>query len=389
MNFLTQLAAVTVMGMRAIPQRLGASVVIVIGMACVVAVTISILSLSIGFMRAVTSTARPDQAIVLSQGSLVEGESAIPRGSVLTIIDAPGVKRDVDGRPLASAEFFINVPVPKKRDGLNVYIGLRGIGPKFLKLHPDIRLISGRLFVPGHRELIVGKAAEEQFAGLEVGNHILLPAGAWTVTGIYDSHGDMFDSELLGDAETVIPALRYNVFSAVWVLLGRPDAFAQFKHALTTNPTLGVDVMTGTEYWQSISKDLTPILTMVAYVVGGIMGLGAIFAALNTMYTVVSTRSVEIATLRAIGFDGRVVITSVLMESLSLALVGAVIGAGIAWFAFNDAPHVAGQIVISLTVTPALMGRGIVYACALGFIGGLLPAIRAATVPVTSGLRAT
>jgi putative ABC transport system permease protein len=389
MNFLTQLAAVTLMGMRAIPRRLGASTVIVIGMASVVAVTISILSLSIGFMRAVTSTARDDQAIVLSQGSLVEAESAIQRDRVLTIIDAPGVKRDVDGQPIASPEFLINVPVPKKRDGLEVYIGLRGIGPKFFKLHPDIKLVSGRLFVPGHRELIVGKAAEEQFAGLEVGNHIALPAGDWTVTGIYDSHGDMFDSELLGDAETVIPALRYNVFSAVWVLLARPDAFAQFKHALTTNPTLGVDVMTGPEYWQSVSKDLTPILTMVAYVVGGIMGLGAIFAALNTMYTVVSTRSVEIATLRAIGFDGRVVITSVLIESLSLAVVGALIGAGIAWFAFNDAPHVTGQIVISLTVTPALIGQGIIFACTLGFIGGLLPAIRAATVPVVSGLRAT
>ena len=376
------------MGLRAIPQRLGVSLVVVIGMACVVGVTISILSISTTYNRPINSTGRPDQALVISQGSQFENNSSIPRASLVTISNAPGIKKGTDGKLLVSPEFIQAVPVTKKRDGFRVYVGLRGIGPRFFDVHPEAKLIRGRMFMPGKRELIVGKGAAQEFSGLDVGGRLALPIGDWTVTGVFDSNGDILGTQLLGDADTVIAAMRLNVFRSVWVLLQRPDAFDQFKHALTTDPTLNVDVETGPEFWQVVSKGLGSLLTLVAYGVGGIMGLGAVFAALNTMYSVVSTRSVEIATLRAIGFDGRVVVTSVLIEAMGLAGAGAVIGAAVAWFAFNGNPHVAGQVVINLTITPSLMAHGVAYACGLGFIGGLLPALRAATIPVTSALRA-
>jgi putative ABC transport system permease protein len=387
MKFLNQLAAVTLMGLRTLPQRFGVSVVIVVGIACVVAVTISILSLSIGLARVANGTARADQVIVLSKGAQFEPASSIPRDNVVTISDAPGIKTGTDGKPIVSAQFFTFIPVNRKSDGLNVYVGLNGVGPNFFVIHPEVKLIAGRMFVPGRRELIVGSKLD--VAHFEPGGHILLPGGEWTVTGIYDGDGDIFESQVLGDAETVISAMRFNVFRSIWIQLQRPDLYEQFKRALTGNPALAVDVMTGTEFWGSVAKSNTQLLTVIAYVVGGIMGVGAAFAALNTMFSVVGTRSVEIATLRAIGFDGRVVVMSVLMEALTLAAAGAVIGAAAAWLVFNGKPHEMGAAAISLAVTPSLIAYGMAYACLLGFIGGLIPAIRAATMPVTSALRGT
>jgi putative ABC transport system permease protein len=388
-TFLKQLAAVTMMGLRTMPQRLRLSIVIVIGMACVVAVTISILSLSTGIVGATEAIGRDDQAIVLSKGSQFEPNSSIPRDSVVTIGDAPGVKRDADGKPIVSAEFFATVPLTRKTDRTTVYLALRGIGPGFFVIHPEVKLISGRMFTSGKRELLVGANAHAHTSQTDLGERIRMAGGEWTVTGIYDSGGDGLANQSLADAATVMSAMRSNVFRSVWVQLQRPDLLQQFKTALTTNPALAVDVMSGTEFWDFVAKNNTQLLRMIGYVVGVIMGAGAAFAALNTMLSVVGTRSVEIATLRAIGFDGRAVVISVLMEALTLAAAGAVVGAAAAWIIFNGRPHEVGASAVSLAVTPSLMGYGIAYACVLGFIGGAIPAIRAATMPVTSALRAT
>jgi putative ABC transport system permease protein len=384
-----QIVAVTAMGLRAIPDRVGASLVIVVGMALVVAVTISILSMSVGFMRTVYNTGRVDRAIVLSHGSQYEFASAISRDNVLTIADAPGIKIAGDGKPIVSAEYLVAVLVTKKNDGLDAYVSLRGIGPEAPTVRPEIKLASGRMFQPARHELIVGKSALAQFEGLEVGGQVPLPEGDWTITGSFESNGDEHESELLADSETVLSAMRANTFHSVTVMLERPESLQQFQAAITANPTLAVDVTRETQFLAAQSKYLNTFLTMIAYVVGGIMGLGATFGALNTMYTAVSAREMEIATLRAIGFSGAAVVASVLVESLVLAVSGAAIGAVAAWIAFNGNLHAVGGLVFRLAVTPSLIGLGLGFAFTLGFIGGFFPAIRAARRPVADALRAT
>ncbi len=272
-----QIVAVTAMGLRAIPDRLGASLVIVIGMALVVAVSISILSMSVGFMRTVHNTGRIDRVIVLSKGSQFEFASEISRDNVPTIADAPGIKIGGDGKPIVSAEYLAAVLLTKKSDGLDAYVSLRGIGPQAFALRPEIKLVSGRMFQSARHELIVGQSALAQFAGLEVGAQVPLQDGDWTITGSFESHGDEHESELLADSETVLSAMRANTFHSVTAMLERPESLEQFQTALTTNPTLAVDVTRETEFLASQSKYLNTFLTMIAYVVGGIMGLGATF----------------------------------------------------------------------------------------------------------------
>ena len=386
---LRQIVAVTAMGLRAIPERVGASLVIVIGMALVVAVTISILSMSVGFMRTVQNTGRIDRAIVLSHGSQFESASALSRDNVLTIADAPGIKTAGDGKPILSAEYLTAVLVTKKSDGLDVYVSLRGVGLEGFALRPEIKLVSGRMFQSARHELIVGKSALAQFEGLEVGSPVPLPDGDWTITGSFESQGDEHESELLADSETLLSTMRANTFHSVTVMLEKPESLDQFRTAVTTNPTLAVDVARETQFLSDQSKYLNTFLTMIAYVVGGIMGLGATFGALNTMYTAVSARAMEIATLRAIGFSGAAVAASVLAESLVLAIFGAAIGAIAAWVAFNGNLHAVGGLVFKLTVTPGLVGLGLGFAFTLGFVSGLFPAIRAASLPVADALRAT
>ena len=384
-----QIAAVTMMGLRAVPDRVGASLVIVIGMALVVAVTISILSLSVGFMRTVHNTGRTDRAIVLSHGAQYEFASAISRDNMLTLADAPGIKLGDDGKPIVSAEYLTAVLVTKKGDGLDAYVSLRGVGAKASALRPEMQLVSGRTFLRGRHELIVGKSALAQFAGLEVGSQVPLPDGDWTITGSFESNGDEHESELLADSETLLSTMRANTFHSVTVMLENPESLEKFRAAAATNPTLSVDVTRETLFVADQSEELNTFLTMIAYLVGGIMGLGATFGALNTMYTAISARAMEIATLRAIGFSGIAVAISVLAESLLLAVSGAAIGAVVAWILFNGNLHAVGGLVFRLAVTPSLVALGLGFAFTLGFVGGLFPAIRAARLPVAQALRAT
>jgi len=384
-----QIVAVTGMGLRTIPERMGASLVIVVGMTLVVAVTISILSMSVGFMRTVHNTGRIDRAIVLSRGSQFEFASAISRDNMLSIGDAPGIKTAGDGKRIVSAEYLGAVLVTKKSNGLDAYVTLRGVGPEAFALRPEVRLVSGRMFQPARHELIVGKSALAQFEGLELGSQVPLPEGDWTITGIFESNGDEHESDLMADSETVLSAMRANTFHSVTVMLQSPESFEQFQTAITTNPALGMDVTRETQFLIEQSKYLNTFLTLIAYVVGGIMGLGAAFGALNTMYSAVSARAMEIATLRAIGFSGTAVVASVLIESLALALLGAAIGTVVAWIAFNGNLHAVGGLVFRLTVTPSLVGLGFGFALTLGFLGGLFPAIRAASLPVADALRAS
>ncbi len=388
----SQIAAVTANNLRSIPQRAGISAVIVTGIAVTVAVMVSVLAMAAGFGKTLANTGREDRAMVLRGGSQSELASTISRDNALTILDAKGIRRSVDGKVVGSAEMVGIVNLKQKNTGTKANVTLRGVGPKALELRPEIKIVSGRMFRPAVRELIVGKSALAQFQGLELGNHLNFRDGEWIVVGVFDSNGDSHESELMGDAETVLSAFRRNLFQSVTVMLDSKREFDAFKDQLTTNPTLSVEVKRETEYFAEQSKQLSKLLFFVAYIVGGIMAVGAVFGALNTMYSAVSSRSLEIATLRAIGFGALPVVISVFVESLLLALIGGVLGAAVAWLFFNgNSVNTLGsnftQVVFQLTVTPSLAFGGIVVACIVGLVGGLFPAIRAARLPIATALR--
>ena len=390
----SQIAAVTANNLRSLPHRAGLSAVIVIGIAVTVAVLVSVLAMAAGFGKTLSNTGRADRAIVLRGGSQSELASTLSRDNTLTIMDAKGIRKSADGKAIASAEIVAIVSLKQKNTGTKANVTLRGVGPRAFDLRPEIKIVSGRMFKPAVRELIVGKAALAQFEGLELGRHLIFHDGEWTIVGVFDSNGDSHESEMMADSETVLSAYRRNLFQDVIVMLETPQAFDAFKDSLTTNPTLSVDVRRETDYYAEQSKQLSKLLFFVAYIVGGIMAVGAIFGALNTMYSAVSSRSLEIATLRAIGFGALPVVVSVFVEAMLLALLGGLVGAGAAWLFFNgNSVNTLGanftQVVFQLTVTPSLAFSGIVLACIIGLVGGLFPAIRAARLPIAAALRAS
>jgi putative ABC transport system permease protein len=393
MNSLRQIRAVTWMNLSSIAQRFGTSSVIIVGIAGVVAVLISVLAMATGFQRTIVATGRDDRAIVLRGGSDSELASTLSREATLTVMDAPGIRKDAAGKPIASAEAVVIVDLPKKSNDSGANVTIRGVGAEGMMLRPEIHLVAGRMFQRGLRELVVGRGAQGQFKGLDVGSHIALRGSDWTIVGAFESNGDSHESELLADVETVLSAYRRNLYQSVVALLDSTDSFTAFKSALTTNPQLSVDVMREREYYAKQSERMAAVLSFVAYFVGGIMAIGALFGALNTMYSAVSARSLEIATLRAIGFGATAVVLSVLIEALLLACIGAIIGAGLAWVFFNgNVVSTLGsnftQVVFRLAVSPALMALGIIWACVIGLVGGLFPAIRAARQPIATALRA-
>jgi putative ABC transport system permease protein len=375
-----------------LPQRLWTSAVIVIGIAGVVGVLVSVLAMGTGFSNAMTSTGRPGYAIVLRSGSTNETGSSIGVDAAQTIMDAPGIARLADGKPAASPEMFVSVNMLRKEDGGRSGIVVRGVTPAGIAIRTEIKLTEGRMFTPGLRELIAGRGAQTEFAGLEVGDEVMLRDGPWTVVGTFTAAGTAEESTLFTDSNTLMSGYQRNVYNSVRMKLESADAHERFSDALTTNPTLSVNVMTEQEYYRQAAQNVDSLFSVITYVVGVIMAVGAVFAAINMMYSAVSARSVEIATLRAIGFGAGGVVASVLAEAFVLAVIGAGIGAAIAMLLFNgntvSLGGTVGSIVTEMRVTPALIGAGIGLACFVGFLGGLFPAIRAARLPVATALRA-
>ena len=383
--------AVTALNLTSISRRMGSSLVIVIGIAGVVGVVISVLAMAQGFLETMSHTGRPDRVVVLRGGSQAELSSTMTRDQALAIADGPGVKTDADGHAIQSAEVVAILNLPLRASGTDANVTLRGAGPQAFELRPEMKLIAGRMYQPGLREVIVGKGAQGQFAGLDLGSHIAFRDSDWTVVGVFDTP-DSHSSEVIGDVDTVLAALRRNLFQSVTVQLQSPDGFEAYKQALTSDPRLAVEVMRETDYYARLSEQLGKLLKFIGYVVGGIMAVGALFGALNTMYSAVSARAIEIATLRAIGFGGLPILVSVFVEALLLSLVGAAIGAFLAWLFFNgDALNsLSGnftQVVFRLDVTWPLVGLGVTWAVVIGLIGGLFPALRAVRRPVVEALR--
>jgi putative ABC transport system permease protein len=387
-----QAAQVTWVGLSTLPQRLGASSVVIVGIAGVVGVLVALLAMAEGLQQTMRQTGSDDTAVVMRSGAMTELNSVLGRDDTSLIEQAAGVLRDRDGQPIASPELVVVASLPKKASGLDANVEIRGVGERVWSLRPDVTVTEGRKFQPGLRELIVGKGAHAQFAGLDLGAELNLNGQQWTVVGMFDS-GDAHDSEVWGDADVVASTYRRGSSrTSVTVRLTDASAFDAFKAALAGDPRLKVDVKTTRAYYSEQAGNLTRLLRILGTTIGVIMAIGAIFGALNTMYAAVATRAREIATMRALGFRGLPVVVSVLLETMLLALAGGLLGAAVAWLLFDHytVSTLGGnftQIVFDFRVSPALVWNGLKWALAIGFIGGLFPALRAARLPVTTALR--
>jgi putative ABC transport system permease protein len=393
MNWLSQVVTITGVTVRSISQRLGSSTVAVIGIAGVVIVFIAVLSIAEGFRAAMTEAGDPQTAIVMRAGSDTEMTSTIMGDEARIIEDAPGVQRGPAG-PSTSAELFVIVNHPMRRSGSDANVPLRGVSPAVLQVREEIKLVEGRMFEQGRNEIIVGRAAQRQFVGLDVGTDVRWGENTWRVVGVFEADGSASESELWCDAKVLQPAYRRgNSYNSVYVKLQSVDAFQPLKDALTTDPRLNVMVVRENDYFSEQGIVLQSIVRTIGFGIAALMGLGAIFGAVNTMYTAVAARTREIATLRALGFGSSPVVVSVLVEAVLLSIVGGLIGGLLAWMAFDGYQTATmnwqsfSQVAFAFRVTPALLARGMFYAVIMGLIGGLLPAIRAARMPVVTALR--
>ena len=378
-------------GIASLPQRWGASSVIIVGIAGVVGVLVAMLAMGEGFKATLNATGSDDTAIILRGGSQAETNSVITRDQVPLVSSLPGIGKGADGKPLLSPELSQVVNLPSRSDGTDANAQFRGVGPQAWAVRSNLRIVEGRKFGAGLRELVVGQGAQSQFRGLDVGKTIKLGNQQWTVVGKFAS-GDSHDSELWGDAETLASTYNRQAYQSITVRTDGKAGFAQLKAAMDADPRLKLDVQTTREYYAKQSGQLSKLISILGTVIGTIMAIGAVFGALNTMYAAVAGRAREIATMRAIGFRGLPVVLAVMLETMLLALLGGVLGGLIAWLIFNGySVSTLGsnfsQVVFQFKVSPELLWTGLKWALGIGLVGGLFPALRAARLPVTTALR--
>jgi len=395
LNWFSQIASVTWFGLCTIPRRKGSAIAAIFGIAGVVAVFVGVLSIAQGFRRAVTSTGRNDIAIVLRDGAANEMSSGLGRTEARLVKDAPGVARE-NGSALASAELFVIIDVPKRSTGTDANVPFRGVEVAAPTVRGNLKVTEGRMFEPGRNEVIAGVSAAREFAGLEVGKTLKLGKTEWNVVGLFSAGGGAAESELWADITVLQQAYqRGDSYQSVSVKLVSAEKFQEFKDALTSNPQIKVKVMRQAEFYADQSTMTTNFITGLGTVIALMMALGALLGALNTMYNAVASRGREIATLRALGFGASPVVCSVLIESLALALTGGIIGGLGAYLAFDGYGAATmnfqtfSQIAFAFAVTPRLLIQAIFWAMAIGLLGGLFPAIRAARLPIASALRET
>ena len=378
-------------GIATLPQRFGASAVVVAGIAGVVGVLVALLAMGAGFEATLMQTGTDDSAIVLQAGSQSELNSAITPEIVALVSQAPQVLKDPEGRSIASPELVVTAML-RNKSGHDANVVIRGVGERAWDLRPHIRITTGRKFTPGLQELIVGKGIHSQFAGTQIGSTLTLNGQPWGVVGIFDS-GDAHSSEIWADTNVAGSAFQRGTSkTSLTVQLTDVHALDAFKARLANDPRLKVEVQTTREYYGRQSDAFTRIIRILGTTVGAIMAFGALFGVLNTMYSAVAARAREIATLRAIGFRRVPMIVSILLETMLLAVTGGAIGAVAAWAIFDGfiASTVganSSQMVFAIRVSPALLWNGLKWALAIALSGGLLPAVRAARMPITAGLR--
>ena len=387
------MAIPVIYNLRSVKARWTSAIVAVLGIAGTVGVFVAMLSLARGFKATLVSSGSEDNAIIMRAGATSEMTGGVTIDNVKIVQDAPGIARSADG-PLVTPEVVLVAPIPLISTGTDANVQVRGVSKNVLEIRRQIKIVQGRMFTPGLTEIVVGKNANISYAGLTLGNTISLGSVRWLIVGVFDAGGSAFDSEIWGDAHLIGPA--YNrpdtFFQSITVHLASPDSLQQLKDALTTDPRLNVDVTREIDYYSKQSTRLTKLITILGGLVAAIMAIGAVFGALNTMYSAVSERGREIATMRAIGFGGPSVVFSFVIEALLIALVGGLIGC-IAVLPLNGLTTGAmnlqtfSHLAFAFKITPELLVKGIIFALAMGVVGGLLPAIRAAVLPVATALR--
>ena len=389
---LAQIFAITGINIKSIPERWATSLVIVIGLAGVVAVFTALLAMANGFSSTLRATGRQDAVIMMRGGSDAELNSGLDREQTDLLKQMPGIRLGADGKPQSSAEMMVIAELIRKDDTKNgANITVRGVDPAAFALRPNLRIVNGRNFTPGLRELIVGAGVLRQFQGAEIGKVVRMRGSDWTVVGAFES-GDAHDSELWTDINVARTTFGRTGSSSILAALDGADGLEKLKAGVAADPRLNVDVIRELDYFNAQTKQFRATIGFLAGIVTLIMALGAVFAALNSMYAAVAARGKEIATLRAIGFGGAPVLFSVMIEALLLALSGGILGALIAYVLFNNmSVSTLGQnftqVVFNFKVTPALVIQGLIIAVVIGMVGGFLPALRAARLPVTTSLR--
>lgn len=395
LNLFRQIAAVMTTSIYTLKRRLGTSLVIVIGVTGVVGMLATILAMAAAMTRSVSDTGRDDRAIVMRAGSSTETSSILLRDEVLTILTGQGIATDAAGKQLYSAELLAQANVTRRNVGVSTQVpaALRGVSPDMLAVRPEMKIVQGRMFEPGKYEVIVGETAARRFEGLEIGKTLKLRSTDWQVVGIFSIGGNVHESELMADRDTLASLLRWNHYNSVLVKLQSSAALSTFESALRANPGLNVDVVRESEYFGQQSKDIGKLVFFAAYLLGGIMAFGAIFAALNTMYASIVVRAREIAILRALGYGGELIVFSVVVESLILTLLGSALGLALAWYFVDGKPLGTGygglntQLIFDMQITPQVAFVGIAVAVVIGLVGSFFPAMAAARVPVTAALR--
>ncbi len=388
-----QLVAVTAMNLRNLPARLGTSLVAVVGIGGVVAVLVSLLSMGEGFRAALDLSGREDVALILRGGSSDELSSTFNREQVNVIASAPGIVRDARGA-VASPEFYTIVDLPMRSTGTSANVPFRGVTSRAMEVREGFRIVAGRMFEPGKDEVIVGRGAFSQFGNVDLGREVTWGSHVWRVVGVFEAGGSVSESEVWTDL-TVLQGVyrRGNSVQVIRALLTSPGELPRLKRSLEDDPRVNVSVRSEREFYADQSRILITLIRYVGTTIAVLMGIGAVFAALNTMYSAVSSRTKEIATLRALGFGATPVVASVLLEAAVLGLLGGLVGGALVYFGLNGYQASTlnwasfSQITFAFTVTPKLLVTGLLYALALGVVGGLLPGLRAARLPVTVGLR--
>ncbi len=390
-----QAVVVTRMNLRNLPRRWGPALVAVIGIAGVVMVLVGTLAMGRGFRAALDFAGSDAVAVIVRQGSDAELSSTLSGAEVKAILDAPGIVR-AGGEPVASPEVYVLVDLPMRVTGTAANVPFRGVGPNAGAVRDRFRIVEGRMFSPGLYEVVVGRGAAGQFLGLQVGRKVRFGSLEWTIVGLFEDGGSVSESEVWGDVHVLQGVYRRgNSYQSVRARLERPAAVRTVADALRADPRVNVGVQSEKQFYAAQSQVMVKLVTTVGTFIAVLMGIGAIFGAVNTMYSAVAARTREIATLRALGFGAGPVVASVLAEAAVLGLAGGVLGSLAAYVAFNGVQATTlnfqtfSQLTFAFRVTPDVLASGVLYAIVLGLVGGLLPALRAATMPVTAGLRAS
>jgi ABC-type lipoprotein release transport system permease subunit len=379
--------------LRSMVVRKGTAAMTAMGIAMVVAVFVMTLSIAQGFQSTLVASGQPDNVIVTRKSATSENVSAVLKPQVPLLEAMPQVARGPDGRPLVSPELVVIISLPRRTDNNPANVPLRGVGPKGFEVRNALKMVEGRRFQPGAREINVGKQAVGRFKGLDLGDDVRFGNVVWKVVGVFTADDASFESEVWGDVDLMMAAFqqRSNYQSAT-LKLTDPSAFDAFKAAMESDPRLDLKAERERDYYEGQSATTTTLIRVFATFVTAILSIGAVFGAMNTMYAAVAYRTREIGTLRALGFSRVRIIGAFLAESVALAVIGGAVGCalalpvhGLSSGAMNMSSF--SELAFKFRVTPGLLAGGMIFSALMGAVGGLLPALRAARIPVARALR--